>query len=70
MHHETILSNQNQKGCNTAPYHQFPVTQTCLFQEVHRLCYGSVGLCAIHNSLALYRGDVIYACHTNKTKSQ
>ena len=36
----------------------------------HALCYEPTQLCVIHNSFALYDGDTIHACHTNKPESQ
>ena len=42
----------------------------CMCSSSDALCYRCVRSCAIHNSFALYGGDVIRACRAKKAECQ
>ena len=73
--HFDILQNMQMielLACSIDTDFNYVITQSvlgrneCVCSSSHALCNGPVQSCAIHNSFALYDGNVIHPCHANK----
>ena len=54
----------------TGETHSVSGRNKCMCGSSHAICNGCVQSCAIHNSFALYDGEVICACRANKAECQ